>query len=130
MPSETLPPPTQAEIERAIDEVVSTLVAYRAKPPKEARRANEAKPGSRSASASQLVSTELDVLAARDLAWKPVEHGLKHSLRDLGKLLHAIVGDEGMLEAAERVCDLDKKNWARRMSPIDAAWNGIGSWYS
>lgn len=126
----SITPPTLADIERALDETVSTLVAYRRQPPAEARRSLTAKSGGlRSFSASDMVGN-LEVLAALDVTDAPVEIGLKHSLKKLGKLAHALVGDKGMVELAERVCNLDPDNYERRISPIDSAWNGIGTWYS
>ena len=129
--AESLEPPTLAQIERAIDEVVSTLVAYRDQAPKGAERARRSAERVESgASIQELLGTERAVLRARDLTYSPVEIGLKHSLKELGKLAFAIVGDEKMLELAERICDLDPGNWGRRMAPIDSAWDGIGSWHA
>jgi hypothetical protein len=123
--------PSLAEIERALDEVVSALVAYRLSPPEGVRRALSAKPRDFEViGISALCDTDSAVLKARDVASSPVEIGLKHSLRQLGKLLHAEVGDDQMIEVAERICDLDSNNWGRRMSPINSAWSGIGSWYA
>lgn len=129
--SEPLAAPTLAEIERALDEAVSTLVAYRRQPPAEAMAAVNAKSGEpRGVDVGDLLATDRAVLRARDLVEAPVEIGLKRVITDLGKLVHAEVGDGGMLDVAERVCELDHDNWGRRMSPIDSAWNGIGSWHS
>lgn len=125
--------PTAEELEIAIDEVVSALVAYRREPPEQAQRARDRRPKRETfpvITADQLMDTPSEILRARDLATSPVEMGLKKALRDLGKLLYNIVGDDGLHEAADRICGLDERNVARRASPIDSAWNGIGSWVS
>lgn len=128
---EGLPAPTLEKIERAIDEVVSALVAYRLDPPTGVARALSAKSGElRAIPIETLMNTDREIIQARDLVEGPVETGLKHSLRRLGKLVFAMVGADGMEEVAERVCALDPDNWGRRMSPVDSAWNGIGSWVS
>lgn len=127
-----LPAPTLAEIERALDKVVTALVAYRLTPtpPAGPEEASDGRAVWPVIWAGQLLATDRAVLKALDLVEGPVTQGLKHSIRELGKLVHQIVGDDGMLEVAERVCDLDRDNWGRRMSPIDSAWSGIGSWVS
>jgi hypothetical protein len=123
--------PTLPEIERALDEVVSALVAYRLSPPDAVRRAMAGKSSEILAiPIEDLMATDRAVLGARDIARSPVEDGLKYAIKKLGKLVHAAVGDGGMLNVAERVCGLDADNWGRRMSPIDSAWDGIGSWHS
>jgi len=76
------------------------------------------------------MATDPEVLRAIDIALAPVETGLKHIIKKLGELIYALVGDGGMADVAERVASLDDDNWQRRMSPIDSAWNGIGSWIS
>lgn len=131
--SNTLPAPTAAQIEIAIDEVLSALVAYRKQPPEDAQRARDRRPNRdtfETMGLEELVGTPPEIHRARDLASSPVETGLKRSLKELGKLLHALVGDDGMHVVAERVCLADDKNYGRRMSPLDSAWNGIGSWVS
>lgn len=132
MNDEPLAPPTLPELERALDEAVSTLVAFRAKPPEAAERALAPK---RDAPLpvipiQQLIGTDSSVLRDRELASSPVEFGMKKAIKELGKLIHGLVGNDGMLEVAERVAGLDDKNWGRRMSPINAAWDGIGTWYA
>ena len=131
--SSALPAPTAAEIEIAIDEVLSALVAYRKEPPESAQRARDRRP-TRDTFATlgiaELVDTPPEIHRARDLTSSPVETGLKKSLRELGKLLHDQVGDAEMHVVAERVCLADESNFGRRMSPLDSAWNGIGSWVS
>ena len=122
---------TLLELKRAQDEPVSALVADRRDPPEQCKRARSTVPsGLKATFANDLLATDSAVLIAIDVAKSPVEVGLKHSIKQLGKLIHAEVGDGGMLDVAERVCALDDNQWQRRMSPIDSAWNGIGSWYS
>lgn len=101
--------PTLVELERTLDEVVSTLVAYRAKPPEEAERAIAGKPGGfQTISAADLLETDRDVLRARDVSKAPVEVGLKYAVKRLDKDIHKLVGDAGMSDVAERVASLDK----------------------
>jgi hypothetical protein len=123
-----LPPPTVAQVEDALDRAVTALVAYRQDRP--ARGKPPASDTYDLISAGQLLATDPAILKARDLVGSPVTTGLKHSIRKLGELAHQLVGDDGMLDLAERVCNRDEPNWSRRMSPIDSAWNGIGSWFS
>lgn len=135
MTDDPLPPPTLPEIEAALDLAVSALVAYRMDR-SAFQRPNYQPPAPRGSSAlfmisgGQLLATDREVLRARDLVGSPIENGLKRTIHDLGKLVHALVGDDGMIEVAERVCGLDDANWSRRMSPVDSAWSGIGSWVS
>lgn len=128
----SLPAPTLSDLERALDEVISALVAYRSTPPPAVERALAPKRNQplQAIPIEQLMGTDQSVLRARDLADSPVEIGLKHSIKQLGKLIFEIVGDDRMLDVAERVAGLDDENWSRRMSPIDSAWSGIGSWVS
>jgi hypothetical protein len=129
--SEALPAPTLSELERALDEVVSAIVAFRLSPPDAVSRAHAGKDSSlKFLNASAMASTDFAVLRAIDLVAAPVEQGLKHSIRELGKLIHALVGDGGLQEVAERVSSLDDANYQRRISPIDSGWNGIGHWVS
>jgi hypothetical protein len=124
--ADEMPAPSLDDLERALDEVLTTIVVFR----------HASRPKIRSfdqkvfetVSIDQLLATESAVVHASDLARAPVDAGLKYSLRGLGKLVHAMVGDEGMPDVAQRVCGLDDENWARRMCPLDAAWRGIGSW--
>jgi len=126
-----LPGPSLAELERALDEAVSAIVAYRENPPEDVARAQAGKSGKlRSTSGADLLDTDREVLLARSIAASPVEAGLKYAINELGKFIHAQVGDGGMIEVAERVAGLDDGKWQRRMAPIDSAWNGIGTWYS
>lgn len=125
--------PTAEQLEIAIDEVVSALVAYRRELPEQTQRARDRRPDRdtfETIEITEMMNTPREILRARDLYSSPVEAGLKHSLKELGKLLHAIVGDDGLLEASERICAMDDANWSRRASPINSAWNGIGSWVS
>jgi hypothetical protein len=129
--TKALAAPSLAELERALDEVVSAIVAYRQSPPDQVARALSGKDNKmRATDAAVLAETGFEVLRAISLAGSPVEKGLKHSIRELGMLIHALVGDDGMHEVAERVCGLDDANWSRRMAPLDSAWNGIGRWVS
>lgn len=123
-----LPWPAIEQVEDALDRAVTALVAYRHDRP--ARRGPPTTDALELISAGQLLATDRRVLEARDLVGSPVTVGLKHSIRKLGNLAHQMVGDAGMHDLAERVCNRDEPNWSRRMSPIDSAWNGIGSWFS
>jgi hypothetical protein len=131
--SKPLSAPTLSEIERALDETLSALVEYRMRPPKAFGRAPRSKQSAgppELIDARDLLSTGRTVIAARSLVRAPVEIAMKRSLKELGKLAHALVGDDGMHDIAHRVCALEPDNWGRRMSPLDSAWSGIGSWVS
>ena len=131
MNDDPLPAPTLQELERALDEAVTMIVSYRRQPPPElAVTARPADTGFNPIDIAQLIGTDEAVLRARDIAGSPVDWALKRVIKELGKLIHQQVGDDGMLDVAERVAGRDDANWQRRMSPINSAWNGIGSWYS
>lgn len=132
--SRALPAPTQEEIEIAIDETLSALVAYRHAPrPASVQRALDRRPKGKTfevITANQIVATDEFVMEQRDYAKGPVDAALKDMLNTLGKMLYNHVGDDGMQEVAERIIALDEANIGRRASPLDSAWNGIGSWHS
>lgn len=74
-------------------------------------------------------------LEARDIADDPTEYALKQMLNTIGKLIAEHLSLDDLLKLAERVCARDPNNWARRMSPINSAFNGIqarggGTWIS
>ena len=87
-------------------------------------------PSFRSYSATELLSTDQSVL--REISWveDPVYRALKRGATELGEIIHGRIGNAGMVEMAEGVCDRDEANWHARMSFVDSAFNGIGSWYS
>jgi hypothetical protein len=111
---ETLRGPTVNELERALDEVVTALGDHRTK----------------SAGRPTLSFWDGDdeaVIQARLIAKDPVEYALKSMMTSICQLLFDALGSTGSVyEVAERVCDRDPKNWSRRMSPIDSAFDGIG----
>lgn len=67
--------------------------------------------------------SSVDLIAA-----SPIDGALRMSVRQIGEgLFRALQSPEKMLRIAKSVCSRDEVNWSRRMTIIDAAWEGIGS---
>lgn len=129
MNSQPLEPPSTEELIDALAEIVNEAMAYKRRK-EQAFTASGAEPRIRAISAAQLFDTDDEVLRARDWVADPVYRSLKKGATEIGKILHRRIGDEGMTSMAEEVCSRDEKNWSRRMSFVDSAFNGIGTWYS
>lgn len=63
---------------------------------------------------------------AHKLRRDPVREALCYALRRLGKRLHEIGGLNAMIEACDRVADMDERRWGKRTSIMDHRWDGIG----
>lgn len=86
-------------------------------------------------SAATLLNTDEDVLRQRDIMADPVVWSLKRTLKKVGQMIYIRVGStDELVKIAEQVANCDPYRYARRMSPIDSAWNGVGSgndrWWS
>lgn len=85
------------------------------------------------------ISALLDEVAARatfteaqrfavDLERDPVREALCYAVRQLGKRLHELGGMDAMRAACDR--QEDEPDGMRRVSVIDARWDGIGHWFA
>jgi hypothetical protein len=62
------------------------------------------------------------------IASSPIDGALRFSVTQIGEHLFQILqSPDKMMRIARRVCSEDEANWSRRMTVIDAAWEGIGS---
>lgn len=77
-----------------------------------------------------LMETPREVLIEREWAKDPVHRALRIGVKEVGKLIFARIGDEAMLAMAESVCDRDQAHWELRMSFLNSALDGIGSWHA
>ncbi len=71
------------------------------------------------------------------LSEQPIRTALTNAIRRIGKTLWKLVGLDGMIAVAERVCnrplaflghDQDGSDFSRQMAIVDSAWDGIGDW--
>ncbi|WP_153002988.1 hypothetical protein [Sphingomonas sanguinis] len=85
--------------------------------------------------AADLLDTDEEVLRLRDVVADPIGTALKRELHDLGQAIYDRVGSMNALtEIGDRIANADPSQYARRMSPLDSAWNGVGKdkdrWWS
>jgi hypothetical protein len=80
-------------------------------------------------SAAELMDTPDEKLRLEEIIGNATLRALQKQIRDLGKELHRLLGSkDGMLEVAEEVANLDRRNWEYRINIIDKNWDGIGGW--
>lgn len=119
-----LPAPSTAELERALEHLVSETLAYR-------RRADEIRaegipPALVCMSFTQLMVTPAAILDERNLATDPVNMALKWGIRRVGKAILKRTGStDGLLAVAERVAKRDPSNYGRRISLMDHTFDGL-----
>lgn len=68
--------------------------------------------------------------AAERLLSRPVNIALRDAVRTLGVRLHEMGGVKLMTDACYRVAEADPSTTGRRLSVVDAQWDGIGDWIS
>lgn len=123
-----LAPPSDEKLIDALAEIVFEAMAY------SARKAADAHDNDNTAikaiDAADLIATSQAVIEERAWVDNPVRRSLKSGAHEIGAILHKRVGHDGLLAVVEEVAGRDQTDYHRRMSFIDSAFNGIGSWYS
>ena len=114
---------TVDDIERALDALVTEIVKLKERlPPQSAEALNQAL-HARSGPVVTPFKVAVDLIAA-----SPVDGALRLAVRQMGEgLFRNLQSPQKMLHVARRVCSKDEPNWSRRMTVIDAAWEGVGS---
>lgn len=114
--------PTVGELEAALNVLLEHLIEHRSK--------DASRPLTKLAplETAQLMSLPDEVFEARYLATDPIETVLKIGITKIGQFLFDLTGStEAMLDSAERVAGDDKNEFQRKISIVDAAWDGIGN---
>ena len=109
-------------MERALDTVVREIIKLQKR---DGRPGEKEPPGPQ----PRLGLAQTPFKSALDLiSHAPIDGALKLAARDIGEGLFGVLQDpQKMLRVARRVCSQDEVNWSKRMTIIDAAWEGIGS---
>ena len=111
------------DMERALNCLLSKIVALRETPSCEENAAFEQAFHLRSGPERHHFKIEMDMIIR-----SPVEGALRLAVRSIGEELFKVLkGPVQMMRLARRVCSEDESNWSNRMTIIDAAWQGIGS---
>ncbi|NJM35296.1 MAG: hypothetical protein HC850_11950 [Rhodomicrobium sp.] len=114
---------TVDDIERALDALVCEIVKLREMLPPQSTEALNQALYARSGPAVTPFKVAVDLIAN-----SPVDGALRLSVRQMGEeLFRNLRSPPKMMQLARRVCSKDEPNWSRRMTVIDAAWEGIGS---
>jgi hypothetical protein len=114
---------TLEDMEQALDRLVGEILDRREQLlPHSAEAVNHALYG-RPGPARTHFKTAVDLIAE-----SPIEGALRLSVHHIGQMLFEnLQSQHKLLRVARRVCSLDETNWSKRMTVIDAAWQGIGS---
>jgi hypothetical protein len=120
MTDHKLPAPTLAEIEDALHDALTALLRHR-----ERRQRTQPREPFGFISAATLAATDWGPI---ELVRDPVREGIEYALCELGKLLHAEVGDAGMEAAAWRVASRSRSKRGVRINVLSKTFDGIGSW--
>lgn len=114
---------TVDDMERALDALVGEIVKRKETLlPESAEALNQAL-YTRSGPAFTPFKVAVDLIAV-----SPVDGALRLAVREIGKeLFRALQDPRKLMRVARNVCSHDEANWSRRMTVIDAAWEGIGS---
>ena len=114
---------TLKDMEHALDRLVCEILNRREQLlPHSVEAVNHAQYG-RPGPARTHFKTAVDLIAEA-----PIEGALRLSVHHIGQMLFEhLQSQHKLLRVARRVCSLDETNWSRRMTIIDAAWQGIGS---
>jgi hypothetical protein len=120
---DTLPAPTVFALEQALRTLVDNLMEH---------RRTWVSPNARRGAVSfgTLGRTPETVVRAIDLVDDPVSYSLKRGIRLLGKAVVELYGEAALDAMAERVCGRGRGGFGARMSPVESALEGIGSWYA
>jgi hypothetical protein len=65
-----------------------------------------------------------------DLIADPITEAMNHAVREIGQYLHATGGDERLQRVGDLACEPASRQWGRRMSRVNAVWDGIGDWHA
>ncbi len=114
---------TVDDMEHALDRLVGEIVNLKEQHlPHSAEALNHALYG-RSGPARTPFKTVIDLIAE-----SPVDGALRLSVHHIGQMMFdKLQSQHKLLRVARRVCSRDEPNWSKRMTVIDAAWQGIGS---
>lgn len=125
-----LPPPTNNELDLALDQLLDTLMEHR----------NQRAPSGRLEAyfAGDLMATPEDVVVERDWAAAPVDIALKRGMHEVAALLAARLTLDQLEDAATRVaasCSDATGLGGRRYTILSSAFNGLvardgGVWIS
>jgi hypothetical protein len=111
------------EMERALNSLVSEIVTLTKTPAPGSAEALTRALYSRSGPELTRFKISIDHIAS-----SPVDGALRFSVTQIGqRLFQRLQSPDKMMRIARRVCSEDEANWSRRMTIIDAAWQGIGS---
>jgi hypothetical protein len=114
---------TVEDMEHALDRLVGEIITRKEQLlPHSTEALNHALYG-RSGPARTHFKTAIDLIAE-----SPIDGALRLSVHHIGRMLfESLQSQHKLVRVARRVCSLDEPNWSRRMTIIDAAWQGIGS---
>jgi hypothetical protein len=120
-------PPSTAELEDALVELVDVLVAYRVAamerkpgPPREIREID--------LSPAALAATPDTVHRERSWATAPVDRAIKAGINEIGQILFDRLGSlDALRDVLERVAERGPKREDMRVSILDSAFNGVGN---
>lgn len=118
-----LPAPSIADVEGALDALLSALIEQRE------QREAEADPAGtfEIITFSELMSTPSEVWKCRDFVADPIGRSLRRGIKEAGRHLYRLLGSTtAMGDVLERVAERNPRQYGRRASIIDHAWNGIG----
>lgn len=114
---------TVDDIERALEALISEIVRMRGTLTPDSIEALNQALYARSGPAATRFKVAVDLIAS-----SPIDGALRLSVRQIGEgLFRNLQSPQKMMRVARRVCSRDEPNWSRRMTVIDAAWQGIGS---
>jgi hypothetical protein len=114
---------TVDDMERALDTIIGEIIRLRDMNAGNTKANFRQTPHARSGPARTPFKLALDLIAS-----SPIDGSLRLAARDIGHGLFAVLQNpQTMMRLARRVCSQDEVNWSKRMTIIDAAWEGIGS---
>jgi hypothetical protein len=119
----SLEPPSLNSLQQAFRGIVDSLVEHRQR---RDALANGARSFGRFLSYAEIANADYSVLRAVDIVQDPVGFALKRGIKSLGQVIYDIYGMEALEATAERVCDGSPGSFGARMSPVDAALDGVG----
>ena len=114
---------TVDDMERALDTIIGEIIRLRDMSVGDTKADFRQTPHARSGPSQTSFKLALDLIAS-----SPIDGSLRLAAREIGQGLFAVLQNpQMMMRLARRVCSQDEVNWSKRMTIIDAAWEGIGS---
>ena len=114
---------TVDDMERALGTLVDEIVKLKDRLSPASAKALDQALHARSGPALTRFKVAVDLIAN-----SPIDGALRFSVRQIGEgLFRALRSPQKMMHVARRICSQDEVHWSRRMTIIDAAWEGIGS---